>query len=77
METTWQREDVTQHYLEQVRGGIPFGAEQAGLMLQIVDHFVKEPKTIMDLGCGNGLLAKYYFVRTLLQMQFVLIIHHQ
>ncbi|AVK84251.1 16S rRNA (cytosine(1402)-N(4))-methyltransferase [Lysinibacillus sp. B2A1] len=58
METTWQREDVTQHYLEQVRGGIPFGAEQAGLMLQIVDHFVKEPKTIMDLGCGNGLLAK-------------------
>lgn len=58
METTWQREDVTEHYLEQVRGGIPFGAEQAGLMLQVVNHFVKEPKKIMDLGCGNGFLAE-------------------
>lgn len=29
METTWKREDVTQHYLEQVRGGIPFGAEHS------------------------------------------------
>ncbi|WP_458413738.1 hypothetical protein ACNQFZ_02230 [Schinkia sp. CFF1] len=26
--TNWQRQDVTEHYLEKVRGGIPFGAEQ-------------------------------------------------
>ncbi|MGM9946018.1 MAG: class I SAM-dependent methyltransferase [Lysinibacillus sp.] len=58
MKTTWQREDVTTHYLQKVRGGIPFGAEQASLMLEVVKHFVKEPKLIMDLGCGNGFLAE-------------------
>ncbi len=58
MKTTWQREDVTTHYLQKVRGGIPFGAEQANLMLEVVKHFVKEPQLIMDLGCGNGFLAE-------------------
>ena len=56
--TTWQRHEVTQHYLEQVRGGIPFGAEQAKIMLQVVNHFTPNPKRIMDLGCGNGFLAE-------------------
>ncbi|NGP46710.1 class I SAM-dependent methyltransferase [Bacillaceae bacterium SIJ1] len=59
METTnWQRQDVTQHYLEQVRVGIPFGAEQAKIMLQVINHFIRDPKKIMDLGCGNGFLAE-------------------
>lgn len=56
--TTWQLKDVTQHYLEQVRGGIPFGAEQVKMMLQLVHHFMPNPKRIMDLGCGNGFLAE-------------------
>ncbi|MDQ0233280.1 class I SAM-dependent methyltransferase [Metabacillus malikii] len=56
--TNWQRQDVTQHYLEQVRGGIPFGAEQAKIMLQVINHFNPNPKRIIDLGCGNGFLAE-------------------
>jgi ubiquinone/menaquinone biosynthesis C-methylase UbiE len=56
--TNWQRQDVTQHYLKQVRGGIPYGAEQAKIMLQVVKHFTANPKRIMDLGCGNGFLAE-------------------
>lgn len=56
--TNWQRQDVTQHYLEKVRGGIPFGAEQAKMMLRVVNHFTPNPKTMMDLGCGNGFLAE-------------------
>ena len=31
-QTQWQRQDVTQHYLEQVRGGIPFGAKQINVI---------------------------------------------
>ncbi|MEG0261096.1 MAG: methyltransferase domain-containing protein [Lysinibacillus sp.] len=58
MKTSWQREDVTKHYLHQVRGGIPFGAEQAEIMLQVVNHFTEKPAIIMDLGCGNGFLAE-------------------
>ena len=41
-----------------MRGGIPFGAEQAKMMLQLVHYFTSEPKTILDLGCGNGFLAE-------------------
>lgn len=33
--TNWQRADVTEHYLEQVRGGIPYGADQIKIMLQL------------------------------------------
>lgn len=59
METTnWQRQDVTQYYLEQIRGGIPFGAEQAKIMLQVINYFIPNPKRIIDLGCGNGFLAE-------------------
>ena len=59
METTqWQRQDVTQHYLEQVRGGIPFGAEQINVMLQVINYFQTDVHTILDLGCGNGFLGK-------------------
>jgi tRNA (cmo5U34)-methyltransferase len=58
METTWQQKEVTQHYLEQVRGGIPFGSEQAKIMLQVVNHFKPNPQKIMDLGCGNGFLGE-------------------
>lgn len=59
METTqWQRQDVTQHYLEQVRGGIPFGADQITIMLQVIQHFKQDVQKIIDLGCGNGFLGK-------------------
>lgn len=56
--TNWQRGDVTRHYLEQIRGGIPFGAEQVKIMLQVINHFCGSPKKIIDLGCGNGFLAE-------------------
>jgi ubiquinone/menaquinone biosynthesis C-methylase UbiE len=58
LSTNWQRQDVSQHYLEQVRGAFPFGAEQAKIMLQLVNHFSPNIARIMDLGCGNGFLAE-------------------
>ncbi|MEO4054670.1 class I SAM-dependent methyltransferase [Solibacillus sp. CAU 1738] len=76
MQTSWQREDVTKHYLEQVRGGIPFGAEQAQIMLQVVNHFVKSPELIIDLGCGNGFLAEI-LLRTYKEAKAICIDHSE
>lgn len=56
--TNWQRQDITQHYLEQIRGAIPFGADQVKMMLNLIQHFCPDPKSIIDLGCGNGFLAE-------------------
>lgn len=74
--TNWQRQDVTVHYLEKVRGGIPFGAEQAKLMLQLVNHFTDGPKTILDLGCGNGFLAEI-LLKTYPDASAILVDHSQ
>ncbi|WP_232824193.1 class I SAM-dependent methyltransferase [Paraliobacillus zengyii] len=56
--TNWQRQDVTEHYLEQIRGAVPYGADQAKIMLQVINHFSPNPKKVIDLGCGNGFLAE-------------------
>ena len=74
--TNWQRQDVTQYYLEQVRGGIPFGAEQVRIMLQIVNHFMPNPKRILDLGCGNGFLAEV-LLKTYPEASAVLLDHSE
>ncbi|HLU22099.1 MAG TPA: class I SAM-dependent methyltransferase [Bacillaceae bacterium] len=74
--TNWQREDVTQHYLDQVRGGIPFGAEQVKVMLQVINHFHSNQKRIIDLGCGNGFLAEV-LLKTYPESTAVLIDHSE
>lgn len=56
--TSWKLNQVTEHYLKQVRGGIPYGADQTKMMLQVISHFQSEPVQVLDLGCGNGFLAK-------------------
>lgn len=72
--TNWQRQDVAQNYLEKVRGGIPFGAEQVKIMLQVVNHFNPNPKRIIDLGCRNGFLAEV-LLKTYPEASAVLIDH--
>ncbi|SPU18300.1 Uncharacterised protein [Niallia circulans] len=41
--TSWKLNHVTEHYLKQVRGGIPYGADQTKMMLQVINHFQSEP----------------------------------
>lgn len=59
---------------DRFEGGIPFGAEQAKIMLEVVHHFTPNPKKIMDLGCGNGFLADV-LLKTYLEASAVLLDH--
>jgi ubiquinone/menaquinone biosynthesis C-methylase UbiE len=56
--TAWQDGDTARRFLEERRGAIPFGAEQTQMLLQVVRHFRPAPRTLVDLGCGDGFLAR-------------------
>lgn len=54
----WQTESLVQTFLQGVRGGIPFAAEQIDIMLRVIKAGNKTVENFADLGCGNGILAK-------------------
>jgi tRNA (cmo5U34)-methyltransferase len=54
--STWQDETVARNFLER-RDALPYHGQQLELMLRLVAHFRPEPRLIMDLGCGDGLLG--------------------
>jgi tRNA (cmo5U34)-methyltransferase len=56
--SSWQDPAVAQKFLDERRGAIPLGSEQVGVMLRLVRHFRPEPRSIVDLGCGDGFLAR-------------------
>jgi tRNA (cmo5U34)-methyltransferase len=56
--SAWRDSEVARKFLEERRGAIPYAADQLDLMLQLVRHFRPEPRTVVDLGCGDGLLAR-------------------
>ncbi len=61
--SAWQHEDTVAHYLRDVRAAIPYGADQIELVHRLVAHFRPEPRTIVDLGCGDGILARTFLER--------------
>jgi tRNA (cmo5U34)-methyltransferase len=54
----WQASDVVERYLEGVRGGIPFAAEQIRILLRLVEAAVPNVVSFLDLGCGDGVLGR-------------------
>jgi tRNA (cmo5U34)-methyltransferase len=56
--SSWQDPAVARKFLDQRRAAIPFGPEQVSVMLRLVRHFRPEPRHILDLGCGDGFLAR-------------------
>lgn len=72
--TSWKLDQVTEHYLKQVRGGIPYGADQTKMMLQVISRFQSKPVQVLDLGCGNGFLAKL-LLQTFPEARAILVDH--
>ena len=59
----WQTRELTQAFLQGVRGAIPGADLQLEVIGKIVDLWCSSPKQILDLGCGNGILGKFLITR--------------
>lgn len=56
-DTAWQSAGVTGAYLEGVRGAIPLAAEQIDIILRLTRTVQPSARSILDLGCGDGILG--------------------
>ena len=57
-DTVWQGTELTKAFLEGVRGAIPLANEQIDIMLRLVRAAKSQVNTILDLGCGDGILGQ-------------------
>lgn len=57
-ETSWQRADVVSKFLDETRAAIPYGIDQVQIALRAIHHFRVRPQRFIDLGCGDGYLAR-------------------
>ncbi|MGB8646076.1 MAG: class I SAM-dependent methyltransferase [Anaerolineae bacterium] len=57
-DVVWKTEALAHTFLEGVRGGIPFAAEQIDVMLQIIRARGEPVERFVDLGCGDGILSR-------------------
>jgi tRNA (cmo5U34)-methyltransferase len=56
--TSWQNPEVARRFLDERRAAIPYAADHLELIVRLVRHFLGAPARLLDLGCGDGLLAR-------------------
>ena len=54
----WQRPELANLFLDDVRGGIPLAAEQIDVLMRVVRHATAKVDRLLDLGCGDGILGR-------------------
>jgi ubiquinone/menaquinone biosynthesis C-methylase UbiE len=59
----WQRSDLSQTFLEGVRGAIPLASEQLEVMWRIIAAARPQLSYFLDLGCGDGILSQAILTR--------------
>jgi tRNA (cmo5U34)-methyltransferase len=57
-DTIWKSDSLVKTFLEGVRGGIPFAAEQIEIMLRVIEARGEPVERFIDLGCGSGVLTQ-------------------
>lgn len=55
----WQTEKLSRSFLDGVRGAIPGADLQFTVIGKITEQWCPKPKSILDLGCGDGVLGRY------------------
>lgn len=63
VKSRWQTQEVATAFLDGVRSAIPGADLQMAVMGKIVQLWQGTPQTILDLGCGDGVLGRYLLNR--------------
>jgi tRNA (cmo5U34)-methyltransferase len=54
----WRDAALATKFLEGIRGGVPFAAEQIDLLLRVVQAAEVRMERVLDIGCGDGILGR-------------------
>ena len=54
----WQTPELSRTFLEGVRGAIPACNLQIEVLLKIISAWRPSPASVLDLGCGDGILGR-------------------
>ena len=57
-DTVWQRPELAQTFINEVRGGVPYAADQIAILLRVIAAHDTSIARIADLGCGSGVIAR-------------------
>jgi len=57
-DTVWQQPDLVETFINDVRGGVPYAADQISVMLRVIAADGAPVRRIADLGCGSGVTAR-------------------
>jgi len=57
-DTVWQAAGLVRTFVDEIRGGVPYAADQIEMLLRIVAADGRAVRRFVDLGCGSGVLAR-------------------
>lgn len=58
LDMAWQSETLARTFLDNVRGGIPYAADQLDIMLRVIASNGLPVRSFADLGCGSGVVTQ-------------------
>jgi tRNA (cmo5U34)-methyltransferase len=54
----WKSEPLIRKFLSGIRAAVPLASDQIALLLHLIRSWQPELRTLLDLGCGDGILGR-------------------